>query len=82
MTISSNPREAVLFFSREELAAAVPSPHAPSQEEILALIRRSGQKIPQNVEVKCFPSRQGILVFVHSRLPELTTPCHFSVTFS
>lgn len=77
MTISSTPDEAVLFFSREELAAAV-----PSQEEILTLIRRSGQKIPQNVEVKCFPSRQGILVFVHSRLPELTTLRHFSGTFS
>ena len=82
MTISSNCGGTVLFFSQEELAAASLSPDSPSEEEILALIRQSAQPIPQNFEVKFFPSRQGILVFVLPRLPDLLARCHFSVTFS
>ena len=82
MTISPNYGGTVLFFSQEELAAASLSPDSLSEEEILTLIRQSSQPIPQNVEVKSFPSRQGILVFVLPRLPDVSAPCHFSVTFS
>lgn len=82
MTISSSCGGTVLFFSQEELASASHSPNSPSEEELLALIRRSAQPIPQNFEVKSFPSRQGILVFILPRLPDIPARCHFSVTFS
>lgn len=77
---------AVLFLSREELAAHHLTPESLTHHEALPLIRRalrrSGRPIPPCLEVQCFPDRHGVLFFLRSRVEDLPSDGSFSVTFS
>lgn len=75
MTISDQGTGSVLYFSHEELQAACLTPDRLTEHETLSLIRsalaRARRPVPQDLEVKSFFSRQGVLFFV---LPRLTCP--------
>lgn len=57
---------AVVFLPRE----ALPSP-APSDQELLALLRRRGHRLPPVCTLHIYPARHGLLLFL---LPRGTAP--------
>ena len=72
MTISISCGGTMLCISQQELPAA-----PLTDETLLPLVRRAlaqgGQAMPLYPELKVFPSREGVLIFVHPHLP-LTEP--------
>ena len=77
---------AVLFLSREELAAARLTPETLTGQDLFPLICRTlqqtGRPIPPCPEVCFFPDSQGVLIFLHPQVEEFRSGCYFSVTFS
>lgn len=77
---------AALFFTREELAVSHLTPETLTDQEVLPLIfqalQQAGRPIPPHLEIRCFHHHHGVLFFLRSRVEELPSDCHFSVTFS
>ena len=77
---------AALFLTREELAAAHLTPETLSCREsmplILQALRQAGRPVPPCLEIQCFPSRDGVLFLLRSRVEDAPSDCYFSVTFS
>lgn len=77
---------AALFFTREELVAHRLTPETLTEQEAVPLIfhalRQAERPMPPCLEVRCFPSPQGVLFFLRSRVEDDPLDCSFSVTFS
>ncbi|HIY06074.1 MAG TPA: hypothetical protein H9844_03220 [Candidatus Evtepia faecigallinarum] len=69
MILSPMGAGAALYFSREELPSGLPL----TQQAALPLIRqamaRARRPVPAALEIRSFPSRQGVLFLVRPRLP-------------
>ena len=77
---------AVLFFTREELAAAHLLPETLTEQEALSLIfhtlQQAGRPVPPRLVVHSYPDLHGILFFLSTRTEDILPDCSFSVTFS
>ncbi len=53
-----------------------------SDQELLDRLAPALARLGPDVEVEAYPSPTGVLVFLHPRVPESPSGCHFFVTFA